>query len=218
MHMNIRINIVKIDKMVYNIYRGDIMQIIDQMIAEIVNLFIDFLSKYWLLGGGIILGFFFRCDLYKTKIVIPELRRRKVLTTIVYVMGLTIMWSLLYSNQQDSNIGISTLILTLVYLFVVVAEKCDDGTTESLLLIVNGTMITTLSFQPLSDFIEIVIISVESIIASLIMSWCKWDGILHTIIFVVFCETFLFMINCYLKLFVKKICNEDTDFYWYDIC
>lgn len=58
MHMNIRINIVKIDKMVYNIYRGDIMQIIDQMIAEIVNLFIDFLSKYWLLGGGIILGFF----------------------------------------------------------------------------------------------------------------------------------------------------------------
>lgn len=40
MHMNIRINIVKIDKMVYNIYRGDIMQIIDQMIAEIVNLFI----------------------------------------------------------------------------------------------------------------------------------------------------------------------------------
>ena len=48
MHMNIRINIVKIDKMVYNIYRGDIMQIIDQMIAEIVNLFIDFLSKYWL--------------------------------------------------------------------------------------------------------------------------------------------------------------------------
>ena len=245
MHMNIRINIVKIDKMVYNIYRGDIMQIIDQMIAEIVNLFIDFLSKYWLLGGGIILGFFFRCDLYKSYIVIPELRRRKVLTTIVYVMGLTIMWSLLYSNQQDSNIGISTLILTLVYLFVVVAEKCDDGTTESLLLIVNGTMITTLSFQPfpynigfalltilvawiaykcwfsfelLSDFIEIVIISVESIIASLIMSWCKWDGILHTIIFVVFCETFLFMINCYLKLFVKKICNEDTDFYWYDIC
>lgn len=58
MHMNIRINIVKIDKMVYNIYRGDIMQIIDQMIAEIVNLFIDFLSRYWLLGGGIILGFF----------------------------------------------------------------------------------------------------------------------------------------------------------------
>lgn len=44
MHMNIRINIVKIDKMVYNIYRGDIMQIIDQMIAEIVNLFIDFLG------------------------------------------------------------------------------------------------------------------------------------------------------------------------------
>ena len=28
MHMNIRINIVKIDKMVYNIYRGDIMQIL----------------------------------------------------------------------------------------------------------------------------------------------------------------------------------------------
>lgn len=156
-------------------------------------------------------------------------------------MGLTIMWSLLYSNQQDSNIGISTLILTLVYLFVVLAEKCDGGTTESLLLIVNGTMITTLSFQPfpynigfalltilvawiaykcwfsfelLSDFIEIVIISVESIIASLIMAWCKWDGILHTIIFVIFCETFLFMINCCLKLLVKKICNEDTDFCW----
>lgn len=128
---------------------------------------------------------------------------------------------------------------------MVVAEKCNGGTTESLLLIVNGTMITTLSFQPfpynigfalltilvawiaykcwfsfelLSDFIEIVIISVESIIASLIMFWCKWDGILHTIIFVIFCETFLFMINCYLKLLVKNICNEDTDFYWYDIC
>lgn len=75
--MNIRINIDKIDKMIYNVYRGNIMQIIDQMISEIVNLLIDFLSKYWLLGGGIILGFFFRCDLYKTKIVIPELRRKK---------------------------------------------------------------------------------------------------------------------------------------------
>lgn len=57
--MNIRINIDKIDKMIYNVYRGNIMQIIDQMISEIVNLLIDFLSKYWLLGGGIILGFFF---------------------------------------------------------------------------------------------------------------------------------------------------------------
>ena len=56
--MNIRINIDKIDKMIYNVYRGNIMQIIDQMISEIVNLLIDFLSKYWLLGGGIILGFF----------------------------------------------------------------------------------------------------------------------------------------------------------------
>lgn len=84
--MNIRINIDKIDKMIYNVYRGNIMQIIDQMISEIVNLLIDFLSKYWLLGGGIILGFFFRCDLYKTKIVIPELRRKKVLKTIIYVM------------------------------------------------------------------------------------------------------------------------------------
>lgn len=77
MHMNIRINIVKIDKMVYNIYRGDIMQIIDQMIAEIVNLFIDFLSRYWLLGGGIILGFFFRCDLYKTKIGNSGITKKK---------------------------------------------------------------------------------------------------------------------------------------------
>lgn len=48
--MNIRINIDKIDKMIYNVYRGNIMQIIDQMISEIVNLLIDFLSKYWLLG------------------------------------------------------------------------------------------------------------------------------------------------------------------------
>lgn len=64
------------------------MQIIDQMIAEIVNLFIDFLSRYWLLGGGIILGFFFRCDLYKTKIVIPELpEEEKVLTTYCLCNG-----------------------------------------------------------------------------------------------------------------------------------
>ena len=83
--MNIRINIDKIDKMIYNVYRGNIMQIIDQMISEIVNLLIDFLSKYWLLGGGIILGFFFRCDLYKTKIVIPELRRKKVLKIIILI-------------------------------------------------------------------------------------------------------------------------------------
>ena len=31
MHMNIRINIVKIDKMVYNIYRGDIMCILHSL-------------------------------------------------------------------------------------------------------------------------------------------------------------------------------------------
>ena len=93
--MNIRINIDKIDKMIYNVYRGNIMQIIDQMISEIVNLLIDFLSKYWLLGGGIILGFFFRCDLYKTKIVIPEYRKKKDMKTKIYLMLLTIMCSIL---------------------------------------------------------------------------------------------------------------------------
>ncbi len=216
------------------------MQVIDYMIMELANIF----SRYWILGGCIIIGFIFRRELCTSE-VIPEFKTKKIIRIIASVIVLTLMWGILYNQEFEDNVVTTILILTIVYAFVVVAEKCNYSSTESLLLIVNGTMITTLAFQPyphnigyalftiviaglaykfnisfelLSDFIEIIIISFESIIASLVMNKLGWDGIIETILFVIFCETFLFMVNVGLKFLIKKICKENTDSYLFDIC
>lgn len=189
----------------------------------------------------VVLGALFRYGLLKYKICIPEMKVKKICRDIGILVILTIMWNCINTNMADDNMVLTVVILTIVYCFYIVAQKCTDGYTESLLLIVNGTMVTTLSFMSFpyslgfavftivlallaykfwknferkSDFWEIIIMCIESVIISIYVTINSIENILQVTALVVFIETALFMINCLLKYGVVFLCKEDTDEYW----
>ena len=65
--------------------------------------------------------------------------------------------------------------------------------------------------EKFSDFIEIIIICFESVVISIIMAKNQVEGFDSIIIYVLFVETAIFMINYLIKFSVASYCNEDTD-------
>lgn len=57
----------------------------------------------------------------------------KSLNDIGILVFLIIMWNCISINKSD-NMVLIVVILTIVYCVYIVAQKCPDGTTESLLL------------------------------------------------------------------------------------
>lgn len=188
-----------------------------------------------------VVGALFRYDLLKYRIYIPEVKVKKICRDIGILVILTIMWNFISTNKIDNNMALTVGILTMVYFFYIVAQKCPDGTTESLLLIVNSTMVTTLSFisfpyslglaaltvvlailaynfwkdfEQKSDLWEIIIMCIESVIISIYVTINSIENILEVTAVVVFVETVIFMINCLLKYGIKFLCKEDIDDYW----
>lgn len=153
-----------------------------------------------------VVGALFRYDLLKYRIYIPEVKVKKICRDIGILVILTIMWNFISTNKIDNNMALTVGILTMVYFFYIVAQKCPDGTTESLLLIVNSTMVTTLSFisfpyslglaaltvvlailaynfwkdfEQKSDLWEIIIMCIESVIISIYVTINSIENILE---------------------------------------
>lgn len=166
---------------------------------------------------------------------------KKICRDIGILVILTVLWNYVSTNREDSKMALTVVILTLVYCFYIVVQKCPNGTTESMLLIVNSTMVTTMSFMSFpfslgfaaltvilallaynfwknfeqkSDLWETIIMCIESVIISIYVTINSIENILHVIALVVFVETALFMINCFLKYCIKIFCKEDIDDYW----
>ena len=103
-----------------------------------------------------------------------------------------------------------------------------------MLPVVNGFLLPVLSFQPspnniifavvtmlvslillrvrkneelVSNFVETALCCLESIGASLLIDALEWNGVIFTILFVIFCETILFSINYYVKNYVEDFLN-----------
>ena len=214
------------------------MEVIEQMIIQKIDQLIMWsLSKcwYWIPVG---LGFLFRFDLEKRRIFDSEKRAKAILGNIIILAVFTLLWNGLYNNLFDDNSAAVLVGGTMVYAFYGLAKKCEPtgGYTESILLFINSVMLTMLSFQPLwgtifgaiviiaisyaaykfwvekfSDFIEIIIICFEAIVISIIMTKNQVEDFVSTIIYVLFVETAVFMINYLIKFSVVSCCNEDTD-------
>lgn len=120
--------------------------------------------------------------------------------------------------EKWETIGIITL---LIYCFYTINKKCNNGYTESLLIGINSLFVTALSFmspqmtipialliiciskiiikikddEKISEFCEIVILSVESIIISIVSAIFSLKSQSHVLLITIFTETFLVMFN-----------------------
>lgn len=169
------------------------------------------------------------------------MRVKKICRDIGILVILTIMWNFVSANVADYKMALTVAILTTVYCFYIMVQKCPDGSTESLLLIVNSTMVTTLSFMTFpyslgfavltgalallaynfwkdfeqqSDMWEIILMCIESVIISIYVTINSTENVFQVTAMVVFVETTIFMINCLLKFVIKFLCKEDLDDYW----
>ena len=213
----------------------------EQMVEYLLNRFGDIFIGYLWYILPVIVGALFRYYLLKYRIYIPKVKVKKICRDIGILVALTIMWNFISTNKIDNNMVLTVGILTMVYIFYIVAQKCPDGTSESMLLIVNSTMVTTLSFicfpyslslaaltvvlavlaynfwkdfEQKSDLWEIIIMCIEAVIISIYVTTNSIENILEVTALVVFVETVVFMINCLLKYGIKFLCKEDTDHYW----
>lgn len=220
---------------------GKKMKTFEQMVENLLNRCGDIVISHLWYILPVVLGTLFRYGLLKYRIYIPETKVKKICRDIGILVILTIMWNFISTNRADNKMALTVVILTMVYCFFIVAQKCPDGTTESLLLIVNSTMVTTLSFisfpyslgfavltvvlalfaynfckdfEQKSDLWEIIIMCIESVIISIYVTINSIDNILQVTALVIFVETVLFMINCLLKYSIKFLCKEDIDDYW----
>ncbi len=217
------------------------MEIFEQMLVNLLNRCGNIVINHFGYILFVVLGALFRYGLLRYRIYIPEMKVKKLCRDIGILVFLTIMWNCIVSKRSDDNMVLTVVILTIVYCFYIVVQKCPDGTTESLLLIINSTMVTTLSFMSFpyslgyaaftvvlallaynfwksfeqkSDLWEIIIMCIESVIISIYVTINSIENILQVTALVVFVETALFMINCLLKYGIKFLCKEDTEDYW----
>lgn len=190
----------------------------------------------------VVLGLMFRYGLLRYVIYDSELRIKKIAREILAVIVITILWSKGSINDNgDTSTSFAIVMLFLGYCFYILMKKIPQcGYTESMLLLVNGFMVTALSFMSFpgniifivviiggsylimkywfeekkSDFWEIIMLCGESFLISLYMYIKKVSEPIEIAMIVLLVETFIFMVNCILKYFIVWICREDTDGYW----
>lgn len=202
-------------------------------------------EKYGLYFILILFGLIFRCAMLKYAILDDQLRMKKVIREIIAVVIITILWSKYSSNEnQDRRTSFAMIMLFLGYCVYMLMKKIPQcGYTESILLFVNGLWVTALSFldfpqniayaafmigisfcimkfwgeEKKSDFVEILLLCGESILISIYMYCKKISDPIEIAMVVLFVETFVFTLNCFLMLFVVWLCGEDTDDYWHNL-
>lgn len=195
------------------------------------------MHAYWVFVG---LGLVFRYSLMRYQIFSEYEKIKRITGEIVGLLVLTLLWNCLASIEKSyANAGVFVMLITLAYCLRKLISKCPSGSTESLLLFVNTFMVTSLSFMKFkfcvpfsiiiffisfgiykfwkaeikSDFYEIVLLLIEAIVLSLLISYYELNGFLETAAVVLFAETALCFLNFVLMCLIKKMCHEDIDDY-----
>lgn len=202
----------------------------------------NFLEKYGLYLFFVGLGLLFRYALLRYVIYDGELRAKKIVREIIVVIIITILWSSTSIDDTGNTNDLFVIVmLFLGYCFYALMKKIPEcGYSESILLLVNGFMVTALSFMSFpenivfiliiiigstfaikywfgekkSDFWEIVLLCGEALLISLYMFIKKVSEPIEIAMIVLFLESFVFMLNCFIKYFIVWICSEDTEDYW----
>ena len=187
------------------------------------------------------IGLLFRCALLWHVIGDFTLIRQKIAREIGIVILITISLNEVFTNEHDIRTTAVVFILFIGYCFYVLAKKMPScGYTESMLLIMNGYMVTALSFMSFpenlifialiivvsylivkhwlnerkSDFWEIVLLCGESLLISGYMYFKNVTDAIEIVFIVLFVESFVYALNCILKYVIILLCGEETDGYW----
>ena len=150
------------------------------------------------------------------------------------------LWSSMNSAGLDDNTAVMIIILTIVYIFYVLAESCEDtgGTTESLLVIIKSVFVTMLSFQTIwgtlfgavltcvlavlaykfwfgvekkTDLFEIIFLCIEAIGLSVYGEFHDIQGI-GVLLFVFYEETAFFLLNYLVKEGAARYFGEAEEY------
>ena len=187
------------------------------------------------------IGLLFRCALLWNVIGDFTLIRQKIAREIGVVIIITISLNAVFTNEYDIRTTTAVILLFIGYCFYALAKKMPScGYTESMLLIMNGYMVTALSFMSFpenliliaviivvsyyvvkywfnerkSDFWEIVLLCGESLLISGYMYIKNVTDAIEIVCIVLFVESFVYALNCILKYVIILLCGEETDGYW----
>lgn len=187
------------------------------------------------------IGLLFRCALLWHEIGDFTLIRQKIAREIGIVILITIALNEVFINEHDVRTTAAVFILFIGYCVYVLAKKMPScGYTESMLLIMNGYMVTALSFMSFtenlifialiivvsylilkhwfnerkSDFWEIVLLCGESLLISGYMYFKNVTDAIEIVFIVLFVESFVYALNCVLKYGIILLCGEESDGYW----
>ena len=206
-------------------------------IESFIQEYICDLWAYWLL---VFIGLYFRYENLQYSFLPSNRKVYKIAVDIGVVLFLTRSIDRAGKGQPNSTVfEVFVIIILLVYCFCTLNSKCENGTTESLLVVVNGIYVTYLSFtswpisfifaiiiiavsffisryrnfENLSEFWEIVLLSGESVLISAAICFCNLTSFYHTFLIVLFNETMLTLVNVLIIYYIKKWCGEDAEGY-----
>ncbi|MFR3315119.1 MAG: hypothetical protein ACLTRK_03520 [Waltera sp.] len=192
---------------------------------------------YWIPVG---LGFLFRIGVLYSETPNANACIKAIMGSVCITLVLTLVWTTINANKLDDNIFIMGIGLTLIYIGYGLAEKCNnEGGTESVLLIIKSLFITLLSFQTIgetivgvigtialaclaykhwlggiekkSDLYEIFFLGVEIIVLSCLQEKLHIQQGIGVLLFVIFEETFIFMVNYLVKSGMERYLDSEAD-------
>lgn len=189
----------------------------------------------------VLLGVLFRYAQLRYVIYDKPQKVKRVVGEIGVVIFITIIFSEFGGRDTDTSTAVAVGVLFVGYCIFMFAKKLPScGYTESLLLVVNGFMVTGLSFvsfpknllfsaviiiiswvavkywfgEKRSDFWEIVLLCGEALLISVYMYLKDVSEPMEIARIVLFVETFVYTLNCGLKYVLVWLCGEDTEDYW----
>ena len=189
----------------------------------------------------VLLGVMFRYAQLKYMTYDKRQKVKRVVGEIGAAVFVTIILSEFGGRDADTSTAVAVGVLFVGYCIFMFAKKLPScGYTESLLLVVNGFMVTGLSFvsfpknllfsaviiiiswvavkywfgEKRSDFWEIVLLCGEALLISVYMYLKDVSEPMEIARIVLFVETFVYTLNCGLKYVLVWLCGEDTEDYW----
>ena len=210
----------------------------------------EFISKYFLEGPWciywlfVLVGFIFRIETLRYTFLSEEMKIKKILLSILLVFVLTvILTTIKQTTESSSALVIIGMILLIFNFYSTLSQKCDNNTTDSLLVIINSVFVTALSyinfpaslciaafviwiaylikkhcaFEEKSEFCEIIWLSLEAVVISFLSWYYNWESLKSIFFLVLFTQTALTTINVFVMYIIRCINKEDPDQYLHRI-
>ena len=120
---------------------------------------------YWFLVG---IGIYFKYDNLRFSFLSTQRKIYNIILDVGIVLFLSLILEIdeTQSNNKVSMLEIVGVISLLVYCFFNINSKCENETTESIFVMINGLFVTVLSFisWPTSIIVAIIIILISIVI------------------------------------------------------